>query len=589
MKLTALIAPVLVAGTLLAPWGLAQSNDAEQQEPGLSAQEQEPVEATSEGRALQGEPEVRGAITEEDRERGTLETLEALRETRDKKVDELDALRDNFDSSVDSELRLEQIEQAKKLGLEIEKIDRDFESIATGIDLRALEQVEPENINLIDELTQFLEPLISELRDATETPREIERLSDLKELISTEQLPLVAEAIENLTVVLESVQGNPELRRELNEALIDWQARQTELQNELRVVEFQLDQRLRERGSIVDSTSSALGHFFRTRGLNLILAIATFFGVLLLLRILQRQAMRLFRKKPREERAFYARLLDVIYFAVSGLIAVMGSLLVLYSAGDWTLLGLALLALLGLAWASKTAIPIFLEQIQLLLNLGSVREMERVIVNDLPWRVTRISMHATLVNPRLAGGRLRLPLRDLLGLRSRPSPKDEPWFPTQTGDWVRHDDRLAQVEHQGPDLVQLRYLGGSEALLSTVDFLSAGAENLSHGFRVSHRFGVDYSLQDISTSTVAEVLEKDLRAGVTQLLDDEEVLQVRVEFLEAGASSLDYILQADLAGSAAPHYERVKRALQRIVVESCTREGWGIPFAQLVVHRADGE
>jgi hypothetical protein len=66
-----------------------------------------------------------------------------------------------------------------------------------------------------------------------------------------------------------------------------------------------------------------------------------------------------------------------------------------------------------------------------------------------------------------------------------------------------------------------------------------------------------------------------------------EILNVRAEFESAAASSLDIVVLADFSGKAAPFYNRLTRAIQRICVEACNKYGWGIAFTQVTVHTAD--
>lgn len=276
----------------------------------------------------------------------------------------------------------------------------------------------------------------------------------------------------------------------------------------------------------------------------------------------------------------------MLYFGFSGLAALAGALLVLYSAGDWAVLGLVILGLLGLAWASKTALPLFFEQIRLLLNLGTVREGERVIYEGLPYRVARLSLGVLLVNPELKGGLRRLMLRDMTGLRSRTTRDGEVWFPTSEGDWVLRDDRPAKVVEQTPERVLLQCLGGSSLSVPSTDFLADPGERLSGGFRIARRFGIDYAHQAESTTEVPRRLRAHLLENLEGLVDKRLLKQLKVEFLEAGASSLDYALLADFEGEAAPRYKELSRALQRFAVDACNAEGWGIPFSQVTVHMA---
>ena len=124
---------------------------------------------------------------------------------------------------------------------------------------------------------------------------------------------------------------------------------------------------------------------------------------------------------------------------------------VLYLFEDWVLLTLAIVFMMGLAWTSKSALPRIWGEMLLLLNMGTVREGERLSYNGIPWLVQSLNFSALLVNPELAGGRLRLPLHDLFALRSRSFEPEEPWFPSRLGDWVLLDDAtLCKVILQTP-------------------------------------------------------------------------------------------------------------------------------------------
>ena len=245
------------------------------------------------------------------------------------------------------------------------------------------------------------------------------------------------------------------------------------------------------------------------------------------------------------------------------------------------------LPLLGAAWGFKTAVPMFLEQIRLLLNLGTVREHERLLFDGVPYRVSKLSFYTLLSNPDLAGGVRRLPIKDLAELRSRTCSKDEIWFPCRRGDWVLlSDGRRGEVVHQSPDTVQLQLLGGSRVTYLTADFLALAPENLSRGFRRQVRFGIDYEHQAICTGEVPEIFADRIKRGLEESYGDSALNAFKVEFCEAGASSLDYLVVADFDGSVAGLYDAIGRRIQRLCVDTCNEQGWGIPFTQITLHQA---
>jgi hypothetical protein len=359
-----------------------------------------------------------------------------------------------------------------------------------------------------------------------------------------------------------------------------------EIDTQLRIVNQQFRQKLDEEPSIAESVRHLLQIFFRSRGRNFILACAAFLTFWLAFHRLYGwvQTTGWFQRKRRR---FSLRLFDVIYkaFTITG--AVFIFLLVLYLFKDWVLLTLALLFLLGIAWTSKQTLPRFVREVTLLLNLGAVREGERVIYNGIPWLVRSLNFYTRLVNPELEGGDIRLPLRDFHDLRSRSFEANEPWFPTRLHDWVLMDvQTLGKVVLQTPEIVRLVLLGGSRKTFSTSDFLAQSPQVLSTGFRMVVTFGIDYQHQAVITGEIPALIE----AALQDALEDEgytkHLANLAVEFAEAGASSLDLQVLADFSGTAAPQYFLLRRVIQRICVDACNANAWVIPFTQLTLHVA---
>ena len=156
------------------------------------------------------------------------------------------------------------------------------------------------------------------------------------------------------------------------------------------------------------------------------------------------------------------RVIELAFALFSVTAAALCALLVLYASGDWLLLTFAILLLAGVGFFGRHTVPRFYEQARLVLNLGSVREGERLNLLGSPWHVKRLHVFFDLINPSLTGGRLRLPLRDVLTLVSRRFEKAERWFPCEEGDWILLDDQFfGRVTLQTPDVVQAIPLGGA--------------------------------------------------------------------------------------------------------------------------------
>ncbi|MDF1665581.1 MAG: hypothetical protein P1V97_27730, partial [Planctomycetota bacterium] len=268
----------------------------------------------------------------------------------------------------------------------------------------------------------------------------------------------------------------------------------------------------------------------------------------------------------------------------------MGMLIVLYLSGDWMLLSVAIIFLVGVLWTTKQAIPIFWKEIQMLLNISTVREHERIIYNGIPFLVASLNLSTTLENPALENCAIRLPVRQLLGYVSRPTSPDEPWFPSNCGDWVMlSDGSTGLVKHQTPEMVQLVVGGGSLKTLPTTQFLAMNPTNLSQSFRIGSTFGISYKHQAISLTEVPAFLA----AFVTQRLQEEQyqalVIGVSVDFKAANSSSLDYEIGVEFHGQAAPDYHKLKRLLQRFAVEACNLKGWDIPYQTVSIVNVPAE
>ncbi|MEM6906116.1 MAG: hypothetical protein AAF568_09500, partial [Pseudomonadota bacterium] len=174
-----------------------------------------------------------------------------------------------------------------------------------------------------------------------------------------------------------------------------------------------------------------------------------------------------------------------------------------------------------------------------------------------------------------------------IGLHSRPAAEDEAWFPSMKDDWVRlADGHAGQVVAQTPEMVVLQVPGGARVTYQTADYLAQTPQNLSHGYRAEVEFGIGYGHQAEATGKVIETLKREVSRRMTAFLGAQHIREVGVEFLRAGASSLDYEVEVDLFGSAAPRFEDAERELARVLVEIATEEGWEIPFQQVVLHRA---
>jgi len=460
-----------------------------------------------------------------------------------------------------------------------------FESLATGgLDRDIFSDQPAEEFNWQQDLFELIRPFIDQLQQLTEGPR---RIDELKTQIAENQkrLVLTQRALDNISRFIANVE-NEELRQRLLALQSSWQQRQADLELLQDVARQRLQDAQAEQDGIWAMVQQGLLSFVKGRGLILLLAILATGGVWFVLQTLPKVIR---GRRSTTTRRPRSRLMTIGYQAFCLAMAMITLLLVLYVSGDWLLLGLALVLVFMLLIGSKNYLPRFMSEVRMLLDMGPVREGERIIHDGIPWQVTSLNMYSTLVNPDLQGGVLRIPLGELTTKISRPVVEDEPWFPTRKDDFVMlSDGTFGQVLLQTPEVVQLKQVG-SIRTYATASFLGNTPRNLSrHGFGIAVTFGIDYQHQSICLDQVPAVFD----AAVTEAFQASSLADglesVFVDFKEAGASSLDYLIYVMMRGQAAGSYWSVGRIVQQACVRVCNEHGWVIPFSQLTVHQGDG-
>lgn len=495
------------------------------------------------------------------------------------------------------ELAVAETEQAKldvqaKIEAERERLEQlreNFREIVGGSEAAGYAGDEVQgNANLQEQISELLQPVIGELREASSKPREMDALRrSLDEW--TERKAKADVVIARIEVLLEKAKDGVVLA-ELESARKLWGGRQAEAGGQIEVLSVQIEEREQNAKSMWETFSRLFSDFFRSRGLNLLVALIAALAGFMVTRRLYRWVCRFSPMHRKAKGGLMSRLSDVLAMTLSVVIAVLAVLLVFYVRNDWLLLTLAVILLIGALWGARNALPPYFNQVRLLLNLGPVREGERVVYLGVPWKVTSLGFLTRFTNPSLQGGELKVPIDRVMGMISREADVKEPWFPTEQDDWVvLSDGKVGKVVNQSPEQVVLVFLGGSLKTYPVWEFLEALPENLSKGFRVSVMFGIDYRHQAVATSEAPGIFQQALEVGLYQELGREQVRSIQVEFAGARVSSLEFEVLADFDGSAASRYRAIHRRIQRICVEVCGERGWTIPFTQVVVHQAAAE
>lgn len=475
------------------------------------------------------------------------------------------------------------LEKLKSVDVEIELLNKTFEQIAIGgIDLSAF-GIKNDKFDWREELVLIVKPLIENVKGLTEKPRKIEnlkRIIDEKGIARETTIDALA-SIESLLERSADSQVNLKLKNEKAE----WLSRAEDLDREVQLAQYQLDSLQGKGVPWLEIVKQGATQFISGRGLTLLLVIL----VAVFIWVIMRSLLWLVRKRSsqahdRSSKVRY-RLAAYGYRLLTGLMIAVAVMMVLYFRQDLLLLAIMMVVFVGAALALKNLLPKYVTESRLLLNIGGVREKERIIYNGIPWQVSSINMYSRFTNPEIRGG-MRIPISQMHDMISRPS-VDENWFPSSEGDWILKDnDTLIQVVTQTPDMVALRDLNALCSYMDTAAYYQAGFQNITRAdvFRVAITFGIDYATQNVDMTEIENAFSDGIKKVFAKSDFSEHVKEVKAEFASAGDSSLNYVMLTTFDAKAAGAYNRIKRRINRACVLVCTENSWTIPFPQMSVH-----
>jgi hypothetical protein len=527
-----------------------------------------------------------GALTSESKGTSTLDTLRNLVTLQANLRRDIESLNKQIAKAKSEAEKLTLQKELNEQQDDLSATSRNLENISAGVDISSLRDQEETKFDFQQELFSLLKPAIDEMKDMT---ARIRQKSDLKEKIAyyTDRLEIIEAALANVQRLQAEAKSN-ELKASLSALMKTWEKNRAFMQSEQQSAQLQLDELLASEASLADASQSYLKSFFQKRGLYLTEALMAVLLIVLLSRLSYNAMQRHLPGFNRKHRSFRIRLLELIHRMVTILLIILGPMIVFYLVEDWVLFSLGILLLLGIAWTLRQALPRYWSQIQLFLNIGAVREGERIQLEGIPWLVEQINVYCSLVNP-VANISQRVPIDELVDLKSRPCRPEEPWFPCKRDDWVLLNSgvrgKVIGISHE---MVQLVERGGAQVTYQTADFLAASPCNLSTNFRLKETLGISYQLQKESTEAIPQKLQDYIRQRVEEEGYSEQMLNLRVEFALANSSSLDITVIADFSGELGDLYNRLRRAIQRWCVDACSEYGWEIPFPQMTLSGAVG-
>ena len=512
----------------------------------------------------------------------TLTTLITYVELQAQLRKEIKKLKKDF-KSAQSEIEKADIKVLlEKAETKLQGTSKNIEDISADTDLDLICVSKEPPFNIQRELFSLLEPALKEMKHATSDVRLKSQIRE-KTLYYEQRIPILKEALKNIST-LNRANKNKKIKAELVKMNKMWSKQLVFTESELQAKKLQLDKLESQEATLADNTESFFKDFFQRRGWTLIQAFFAIIGVLILSRLVRFILTRSLKGYRAEHRGVQFRIIDIAIRFATFLFILIAPMIIFYIEEDWVLFSLGLLLLIGMAWTLRHAIPRYWGQLELFLNVGPVREGERLLLDGIPWRVKHINMYSILENP-MAELSQRVDIDDLVDMRSRPLGDNEPWFPCKRGDWVVLKDGIrGKVIGISLELIQLIQRGGAVSTYKMSDFLALSPKNLSKSFRIKETIGISYIHQKESTSSIVETLEQTIKKRAIDEGYEEIVQSIRVEFQHANDSSLDLVVIADFKGSSADIYNRLRRAIQRWCVDACTENEWEIPFPQLTLH-----
>jgi len=495
--------------------------------------------------------------------------------------------------SKEIEERNEEIQESLKA------INRNLETISTQVQEEKIYQGQKPELSWMDELKEITRPILVALRDITEKPRKVDtlkaKIQSLKNQIANYER--ARENLEKLMVLKldalilteedkDSGLKISDIEKSFKDKLEGFKKKYDPelLRFELEEAEKNLLSLQTSQKSIFEIGTSFITEFLQIRGRNLFIAFATFcvfWGSLAGFFWFVKTKTLLMEKLSSQ----YQKFISAAYNVFSILTASLASLFALYFLDDWLILSILILIFIGIGLGFRNVLPKFLKELRLILNLGTIREGERLIWNGVPWLVQEIGVIVILRNPSLQGGMLRLMVGDLIGHHSRPLVHDEEWFPTRSDDWViLSDETYGRVVKQTSEQVVLENLASKKYYL-THEFLRMNPRNLSTGYRIVIKFGLDYGVQAKICDEIPKLFEERLKNHFQEKIekDPPDILSLHVHFDSAGASSLNLIILVKVNGNCADDFYPLKWEINKILVQICNENQFIIPFTQLTV------
>lgn len=518
------------------------------------------------------------------------ERLNRVRADLNEMIGKQEALKKELAKSSDEDKEeLEQaFNQARQNKREYQKL---FEQLSLGnIDTARFNQPKTseapltETYNWQNEVLKILQPVFAELRRITEQTWHKDTLKEEEKELK-ERLVILDAGIEYLEAL------NPELLSKEALASIkefdrEWKDKKKNLEHELNIVQHHLSEYVDDRNFMVKVSQNSWD-FMKGRGLTIMTAIGVSVGLYYFVSYTFGAMIRRYERKKWRTTSFSFRLFLLVTQLVTFLVSLVSFLMILHSSGDMVLFGFAVLILFTLLVTFRNTIPAYIRKLRLFLNLGQVREGERLIYNGLPWKVDRIHLYGIfLSNPRLDNGELRLPVDAVDKLQSRPIKNDEIWYPSSVGDsLVLPDGKVVKVIRQTPEAIYLDHQG-SHIIYPTMEFMNLKARNISLGYSRSVSFSIECDPLSVTPKKVSETLCRAIQTRLKEAYPDISLSERRIKVhlkQIVGGKVMHFTVMFDMPVQTEKLYFEMPSIVQEAIIGSAQNEQWTLLTIDMAV------
>ncbi|MCS6893915.1 MAG: hypothetical protein NZO16_05045 [Deltaproteobacteria bacterium] len=496
-------------------------------------------------------------------------------------LDSLNQLADRYlelkeKPSTDPNLTQSQMAEIEKIGftiltgLELDKIKASIESGSKPSEQKIT-------------LSDLFSPLLAEIQKILSKPREIiEHEAKLSTILNYESRLTDAK---NKTTEMISKTDSQNLRKFLKKiaAKIDDEMQNTLAQKALTEAKLlELKSKGRELNGVFSSVRASMTNFFKA-----ILGSVLFFLTLKQLKnYLEQSLLHSFFLS-----SFWRRLILVALVTVNVVGTILLFLLMLYVLGEWFLFAVSALIIIALCFLSKRLITDFFSQAAILLNLGFVREGEMIFYLGLPFRIKSLGFVCLLDNPLLENSTIRVPLTDLLDLRSFKIQEEFNWFNANKGEFVFLDQDAipSRITNQTIEAVCIEKPDKTQVIIPTVDFFKSRLRKIGDEFSIFIRASVSNKHlreADDLVLILRKTLEKVALDELTKCnIPDPQHIVLNASFLEINLTSLDFGLSALCKKVHANYYATIRRVLMLAYKNFVNENNLELPGAPLTLSR----